>query len=230
MEMHNLNWFSRLFSNTEVNNHIHAVLIQRSRIGLPPICKQGLSSSSGMSYWFSKQSDVNWGEASLINLPGNTNTFVNSLILWKVWGKEEQIRSVPHALIHASVLAYLTSLKTATTRFCQYNKTTWPLTQKPSCVLTVTTPGAQQPIPDQVTQSDHRKSALLPLLFQRGFASVQDCTYATRLQVQQLKYTSEIRTLHFSESKRWECKGKKTSAVLSPSLSGNHLQKDNENS
>lgn len=109
--MHNLRWFSRLFSNAEVNNHIHAVLIQRSRIGLPPICKQGSSSSSGMSYWFRKQLDVNWGEASLINFPGNTNTFVNSFILWKAWGKEEQIRSVPHALLHATVLAYLTSQK-----------------------------------------------------------------------------------------------------------------------
>lgn len=109
--MHNLRWFSRLFSNTEVNNHIHAVLIQRSRIGLPPICKQGSSSSSGTSYWFRKQLDVNWGEASLINFPGNTNTFVNSFILWKAWGKEEQIRSVPHALLHATVPAYLTSQK-----------------------------------------------------------------------------------------------------------------------
>lgn len=164
-----------------------------------------------MSYWFSKQLDVNWGEASLINLPGNTNTFVNSLILWEVWGKEEQIRSMPHALLHASVLAYLTSLKT-TTRFCQYNNTTWPLTQssKLSCVLTVTAPGAQQPIPYQVTQSDHRKPALFPLLVRRGFASVHDCTYATRLQIHQLKYTCEIRALHFPGSKRWECKGKKS--------------------
>lgn len=75
-----------------------------SRIRLPPICILDLS-SSGTSYWFSKQLDMNPGELSLTSLPRNTNISAKfTTDFTKLAFRKEQVRSMLHTLLHSSVL------------------------------------------------------------------------------------------------------------------------------